>query len=82
MALDDDRRFAIECYSNYYEGEIDAEAANIHVNPYMQNTFAWEVNAEQFSCTPEATESPLESFQAWDLVGHPLKGPREPLRGF
>lgn len=37
---------------------------------------------EQFSCTPEATESPLESFQAWDLVGHPLKGPREPLRGF
>lgn len=54
MALDDDRRFAIECYSNYYEGEIDVEAANIHVNPYMQNTFAWEVNARAVQLHPRS----------------------------
>jgi len=49
MALDDDRRFAVECHGNYYAGEMSVEAASIGVNLYVQNAFAWEVDAERFS---------------------------------
>ena len=49
MALDDHRRFRVECDSNGYEGEMSAEAVSLGVNLFVQNRFAWEIEAEHFS---------------------------------
>ena len=49
MELDDDMRFDMECLSNYYNGEMSAQAASIAVNLCVQNAFAWQIEAEKFS---------------------------------
>ncbi len=49
MVLDENKRFSVECLTNYYDGNMSAEAVSIGVNLYVQNVFAWEVNAERFS---------------------------------
>jgi len=49
MELQEGERFEMECLSNYYHGEMSAEAASIAVNLCVQNVFAWQVDAEKFS---------------------------------
>ena len=49
MAPDTEQRFRMAWPDNYYEGEMSADAAGIGVNLFVQNRFAWEVDAEKFT---------------------------------
>jgi hypothetical protein len=49
MSLDEDKRFSVDCASNYYQGEMSAEALSIGVNLLVQNAFAWQIDSEKFS---------------------------------
>ena len=49
MAVESEKRFRMEWPDNYYEGEMSADAASIGVNLFVQNAFAWEVDAERFT---------------------------------
>jgi len=49
MALSQSEPLKMACVSNYFEGEMSADAASIGVNLFVLNAFAWQVNAEKYS---------------------------------
>lgn len=44
----------MECEDNMYQGEMSADAASIGINLFVQNAFAWQVDAERFSAAYHA----------------------------
>lgn len=71
MAFDaPERRFTVTQPSNYFEGEMSAEAASIGVNLYVQNSFSWQIDPDRFGKTYQA----LYNFAAQHPEGAQIMG--------
>ena len=70
MGLSQSEPLKMECVSNYFEGEMSADAASIGVNLVILNAFAWQVNAEKYGAAFHSLRDyALEHAEAAKILG-------------